>query len=236
MELHDNRHYSFSAIVAAAGNSTRMDGTDKLFADLEGFPVLVRTLKVLDSVDSINEIILVISEKNIHRIRDLMEKNPLSKLIKVIEGGRTRQESVYAGVTAAKGDFVAIHDGARPFVTSNLIRSIFKETSEFDAVIPAIPVVDTIKRVDARGMVTGTIDRAGVFQVQTPQVIRRDTWLKAYEYILKTKNFVTDDASMLEYAGIPVKVVPGSRFNIKITVPDDIIIGRIIINKLARNG
>lgn len=236
MDLSNTGHYRFSAIVAAAGSSTRMDGADKLFADLGGLPVIIRTLKILDDIESVDEIILVISEKNIQRARDLMEKTHLRKLIKIIEGGNTRQKSVYAGVIEAKGEFLVIHDGARPFVTTGFIRSLLKETSEFDAVIPAIPVVDTIKRVDHRGMVNGTIDRTNVFQVQTPQIIRRENWIKAYEYISKEKQVVTDDASMLESAGFPVKVAAGSRLNIKITVPDDIILGEMIIKILAQDG
>ena len=236
MELNNYSQFSFSAVVAAAGCSTRMDGTDKLFADLEGLPVLVRTLNVLASVEPICEIVLVVSEKNIPRVRDLLEKYSFSKLIKVIEGGETRQASVCAGVIAANGNFVVIHDGARPFVSSDLIKSLLNETQELDAVIPAIPVVDTIKRVDDRGMVRETIDRTGVFQVQTPQVFRKDTWLKAYKYILTNNQIVTDDASMLESAGFPVKVLPGSRLNIKITVPDDIKMGRMIINKSVQDG
>lgn len=236
MDFFSNSHRRFSAVIAAAGSSERMGGNDKLFIDLEGLPVIVRTLNAVASVESIDKIILAVSAKNIDRTRDLLEERTFRKLIKVIEGGKTRQESVYAGVIEAESDFVLIHDGARPFITAGFIQSLLDETLEYDAVIPAIPVVDTIKRVDDLGMVSETIDRSNLFMVQTPQVIRRDVWLKAYEHISINRQIVTDDASMLESAGFQVKVVLGSGLNIKITSPDDILSGRIIINQLDKDG
>ncbi len=178
----------------------------------------------------------MVSQKNILRAKKILEKTPFRKLMLIIEGGKTRQESVYAGVSAAKGEFLVIHDGARPFVTARFIKSILAYIPEFDAVIPAIPVIDTIKSVDDQGMVNKTIDRSGIFLVQTPQVIKKDNWLKAYEFIQKKRSIVTDDASMLESAGFPVKVVSGSRLNIKITVRDDLVLGKMIIDILTNDG
>ncbi len=219
-----------SLIVLAAGNSSRMDGCNKQIMILDDEkPVLVHTLQVFEEVSSIHEIIVVTREQDIILIGDMLKNFRVNKKVKaIVPGGATRQDSVVAGLQHVTGEKVLIHDGARPFVTESIIDSVIQSLAEFDAVIPGVPVKDTIKRKTDTNEVCETVPREDLIAVQTPQGFTTKMMIAAHQKAKEDGIFVTDDASVAEYAGIPVKIISGDYKNIKITTPDDILIANAI--------
>jgi 2-C-methyl-D-erythritol 4-phosphate cytidylyltransferase len=213
-----------SAIIAAAGESRRMDGIDKVLAPLGGRPVISHVLDVFDGCKSIDNIVLVVNEKSLDVCQKLAAK--LSIPTDVCLGGKRRQDSVAAGLQALKGcDWVIIHDGARPLVTKELIEEGLKAAKETGAAVAAVPVTDTIKVAGDDRIVHQTPPRQNLWAVQTPQVFRLDIITKAYRQAPE----VTDDASLVERAGYKVKLYMGSYDNIKITTPRDLLIVEAIL-------
>ena len=211
-------------VVVAAGASTRMGGTDKLFAVVAGRPVLAWTLAVLAATPLVDRIVVVASAG---RVADLASAAWLpGRGVEVVEGGRRRQDSVAAGVAAlgngAPDDVVLVHDGARPLVSSELVVRVTSATRRHGAAIPVVPVVETLKRVED-GRIAGTVDRSSLVAAQTPQGIRRDVLARAWA--LRPPGGAptwTDEAALLEACRIPVDAVPGESTNIKVTRPDDL--------------
>ena len=223
-----NQH-KVGAIIVAAGESRRMGGLDKVFAPLGGRPVLARVLDAFDSCPSIDQVVVVVSEKNLARCRKLIAEEKRSKPIEVCAGGRRRQDSVAAGLTKLKGcDWVIIHDCARPLVTRDFIERGLREARETGAAVAAVPVTDTIKITDDDGIVLKTPARQNLWAVQTPQVFRFDIIARAYE---QAKGEVTDDASLVERLGYKVKLYLGAYDNIKITNPDDLALAEVLLQK-----
>jgi 2-C-methyl-D-erythritol 4-phosphate cytidylyltransferase len=216
------------AIITAAGYGRRM-GKPKQFIEIGGKPILEWSLSAFEAAEFIDEIILVVNEEGIDQAR----KFKASKLKQVVAGGKERQDSVYAGLKALPEEvgIVAIHDGARPFVSSEIIENAVAEAKECGAVVVGVPVSDTIKAVDSRRLtVNHTLKREELWAAQTPQVFKRDVILRAYEEG-KEKYRVTDDAMLVEKIGIPVKMVMGSYRNIKITNPEDLKIAQGYLRK-----
>lgn len=223
-----NNDKTFTAVIPAAGKSTRMQGIDKLFADLAGKPVIIRTLEAISADRRIGNIILTVSPDVVSIINNILKKYPITKLIKVVEGGRKRQDSVYEGIINATGDYVVIHDGARPLLSKSLLKRILDSVDSTPGVIPAFAVSDTIKKVNDRGFVIKTLDRLKIVRIQTPQVFKKTVLMESYRVLEKRNITITDDSSVLEIAGYPVKTVKGSEFNIKITNPEDLELARAI--------
>ena len=225
------------AVVAAAGSSRRMNGIDKLFALVGGTPVIARTCLAFEVNENVSEIVVVTKKDNVAAVRKLLDGCGVSKLKAVVAGGETRAESVEKGVAALSDcEFVAIHDGARPFVSQKLINDCADTAYERGSAVPVIPSDDTLKSVSV-GTVTGTVDRSAVYRVQTPQIFRKDVYLNALERFGGVA--FTDDCGMLEAAGETVAVCEGARENIKITVPADLEYGRFLIggeNAVCRTG
>lgn len=218
-----------AAVIAAAGESRRMNGLDKLFAPLGGKPVIVRTIDVFQSSGVIDEIILVLSVANIKTGRRLVEGEGWSKVSAVVCGGPRRQDSVYAGLKKVKnGKWVVIHDGARPLVTRELIVKGLEAAEETGSAAAAVPATDTIKVVKDDMLVAETPPRKELWAVQTPQVFRLDIILKAHEEV---KEEATDDAALVERLGFPVKLFVGSYDNIKIATPTDVTIAEALWRK-----
>lgn len=217
----ENHKYT-SAIIAAAGNGTRMKSeTAKQFILIDETPVLAITLTAFEKASEIDEIIIVTRETDIDAVKNLAEKFNISKLSSVVCGGETRQESISNALEAVKGDIVLIHDGARPFVTQKQINSVAASLYINDAAALGIPVTDTIKSVDG-DIITGTIDRSTLVSIQTPQGFKTEIIKKAHS-VAKTNGLsATDDCALCEHMGIKVKVVTGSPANIKLTTPDDL--------------
>jgi 2-C-methyl-D-erythritol 4-phosphate cytidylyltransferase/2-C-methyl-D-erythritol 2,4-cyclodiphosphate synthase len=210
-----------AAIIAAGGKSRRMSGEDKLLADLGGVPVMIRAVSAFERAESVSEIIIAAAPESAGRIRDLCEKHGVSKLKAVVNGGESRRESVLNAVNEVSPDIeiIAVHDGARPFITPEDINKLIASAKEKGAVIPAVRVKDTIKTVSG-GRIISTPDRDGLYAAQTPQVFRLADYLEAAR---KTEGVpVTDDALMLEEAGFPVFITEGDYNNIKITTPEDL--------------
>lgn len=220
---------SFTAIVPAAGTSKRMMGQNKLLADLGGKPLIARTLKVISLEPRIEKIILVSNYENFDVFLDILKNYPVEKKIEMVEGGEERQHSVYHGVLRSTSDFVVIHDGARPFLSRDLLARLLDSADDNMGVIPGIPMSDTIKRVSNEKFATETIERRDVYRIQTPQVFRRENLLKAYESAGINERIITDDAGIMEAAGYPIKIIEGSELNFKITTPQDLIIARAMI-------
>ncbi|MBQ4369677.1 MAG: 2-C-methyl-D-erythritol 4-phosphate cytidylyltransferase [Oscillospiraceae bacterium] len=218
-----------SAVVAAAGSSSRMGGGDKLFAEVRGIPVLARTLLELESSESISEIIVVTREESMDKVKRLCFEYSIDKLSAVIKGGDTRLGSVYKGALAAdkSAQFIAIHDGARPFLTQKLIRDTLEAAKKYSAALPALPLTDTIKRVE-KDFAVATADRSSMMAAQTPQIFRAEMIKAALCSACEKGESVTDDAAALELLGAACATVPGDRLNIKITTADDLVLAEAI--------
>lgn len=220
-----------TAIILAAGASSRMKGTDKQLLTIGGVPVIVRSALNFQECSEVSEIIIAAREDNCAEIEELCRSNGVTKLIKVCAGGSTRAESAsiafsYAGNT----DITAIHDGARPFADSQLITKVLNDAYEYKAAIAAVPVKDTIKAAGG-GFIEATPDRRGLYSAQTPQAFHTTL----YREMLNTGGDFTDDSQLAERLGIKVKITEGSYDNIKITTPEDIAQGEIIARK-KENG
>ena len=218
-----------SAVVVAAGSSTRM-GTDKLMLTLGGIPVIVRTLKAVEAAPSVDEIILVTREDMMVPLSQLCQEFALTKVTKVIRGGKTRTESVRLGTLEASGDaqVIAIHDGARPLVTTEVIENAIAQALESGAAAPAVPVKDTIK-VARKGIVESTPDRASLFAVQTPQVFEASLIRAALQKALDDGAELTDDCSAVERLGMKVVLTEGDVRNLKLTTPEDILTAEALL-------
>ncbi len=216
-------HHSYcTVVVVAAGNSTRM-GKDKLFLELDGVPVLARTLKALDGCQAVDEIIVVTRKETLDEIASMRDAYKLTKLKKVVIGGATRTESALAGVSEAdkKAKIICIHDGVRPFVTNEIIEDVVHYAVLYHAAAPAVPVKDTIKMA-AAGVVTETPDRSRLYAVQTPQAFQADIIKAALTKAVTDGVSYTDDCAAVEAIGVHAYLSRGSEENIKITTPPDL--------------
>ncbi len=217
------------AVIVAAGSSRRMGGEDKIFSVLHGQQLLARVIDVFQNCGAIGQIVVVLNWDNIERGRKLAAKRGWSKVSNVCLGGERRQDSVKNGLSLVKScKWVVIHDGARPFVTADLIERGLEAARETGAAIAGVPATDTIKLVDRQNMVIETPERERLWAVQTPQVFRFDIINEAYGTVRKD---VTDDASIVESAGGKVKVYMGSNDNIKVTTPGDLEIAKMLLRK-----
>ena len=222
-------HHSYcTVVVVAAGNSTRM-GKDKLFLELDGVPVLARTLKALDGCHAVDEIIVVTRKETLDEIASMRDAYKLTKLKKVVIGGATRTESALAGVSEAdkKAKIICIHDGVRPFVTNEIIEDVVHYAVLYHAAAPAVPVKDTIKMA-AAGVVTETPDRSRLYAVQTPQAFQADIIKAALTKAVTDGVSYTDDCAAVEAIGVHAYLSRGSEENIKITTPPDLFLAEAI--------
>ena len=219
-----------TAVIVAAGSSQRM-GSDKIFAALGGWPVLVRTIRAFEEAELVDEIIVVTREEKLQMVADLVKKYELGKVRKVIIGGKTRVESCLAGVSEAdhRAELIAIHDGARPLVSQPVIRSTIRAAEEYYAAVPVVRSTDTLKLLDKDGVVAGSVDRETIFRVQTPQVFRADLIKGALTEAMKRNLPITDDCSAMELMNIKTHTVEGDEDNIKLTTPRDMVIAEAIL-------
>lgn len=218
------------AVIVAGGNASRMGGIDKVMADLGGKPVIWHAVKSFQDCDAIREIVIVTREDLITPIAGVCRG--FSKVTAVVAGGTSRQASVRNGLNALSGKITlaAIHDGARPLASWQLIDRVVRAAISYGAAAPAIPVKDTIKVVRG-GMVDSTPDRKTLMAVQTPQVFDFDILRAAHRKVEQDGVEVTDDCAAVEYLGMSVKIVEGAEQNIKITTPMDLQIANILLEE-----
>ena len=224
-----------SAIIVAAGQGRRMVGDRrKQYLILAGLPILTRTLMVFARCDAVNEIILVVPEDDIDFCRDtILEPEGLNHKIVLISGGKRRQDSVFNGLKNVNPncDIVVIHDGVRPFVQNEHITKCIDGAIRFGACIMGLPTYETLKQVDPSDHIIRTLKRDDIWLAQTPQAFRHELLRQAHERA-RIENFTaTDDASLLEWLGETVKIVMGSRRNIKITVKEDLLMARWMLQE-----
>ena len=217
-------------VIVAAGASTRFGGQDKLTAELCGMTILARSVAAYEGAASVARIVLVAAGERMTELGAIASAAAPRKYHSTVAGGARRRDSVEAGLRACATRHVAIHDGARPLVTSGLIERVIAAAEGRPGAIAAIPVTDTIKEVHA-GTITGHPERTGLWAAQTPQVVLRQAWLDA---AVMSENDETDDAAMLSRLGIECAVVEGSWENIKITRPLDMDVATAILQ--ARSG
>lgn len=219
-----------SAVILAAGSSQRM-GQDKTLMMLGSMPVLARTLLAFEKSEHVDEIIVVTRMEKIQEIAELCHNSGVTKLRMVVCGGATRMESALAGVSACdkNAKLIAIHDGARPLVTAELISRTVYAAEKFISAVPVIPSTDTLKLVDENGVIVGTADRSSIFRVQTPQIFHSDMIKGALTKAVKDGLTITDDCSAMDMMGVKTHVVDGDVENIKLTTPSDILTAEAII-------
>jgi 2-C-methyl-D-erythritol 4-phosphate cytidylyltransferase len=218
-----------TAILLAAGSGSRMrSGADKALVNLSGRPVIAYSLKTLSRSPEIRQIIIVVNRNNCSGIMRLVKAGNFAKVCRIIAGGRRRQDSLASGlrVLDKRTRFVLVHDAARPFVGVKIIADCLKEARKSGAAVAGVPVKATIKECASGNLVRRTLNRERLWEIQTPQVFRKELILEAFERFGR-KN-VTDDANLVEKLGKRVKIVGGTYFNIKITTPEDLVFGRAI--------
>ena len=223
-----------AAIIVAAGASTRMAGTNKILTVLENLPVICRTVNVFDKCSMIDEIIVVTQKELLEKVSRYLKA--YEKMRMVVAGGETRTDSVMAGLAAVsdRAQLVAVHDGARPLVTGEVICRTVTKAKKFAAAAPAVRVKDTIK-VSSDGSVEETPDRSTLYAVQTPQVFDRDLLAAALLNAREKGLSITDDCSAVEALGMPVQLTDGDEENLKITTPLDLDLAALILHRRANS-
>ena len=218
------------AVIVAAGSASRMGGIDKVMAQLDGEPMVVRSVRAFQECDAIREIVVVTRPDLIVAVRDLC--SGFDKVTAVVAGGKDRPASVSNGLAALseKVKLAAIHDGARPLISWQIIDRAVRAANTYGAAAPAIPVKDTIKVVQG-GIVKETPERKNLYAVQTPQVFDFDLLRGALKKAVLDKAEITDDCSAVERMGMSVKIVEGDERNLKITTPIDLTIAKMLLEE-----
>ena len=219
------------AVIVAAGSASRMGGIDKVMAPLGGEPMILRTVRTFQQCDAIKEIVIVTRQDLLVNIMGLCDE--FDKVKAVVVGGSNRQESVWAGLNALSGKvkLAAVHDGARPLITWEVIDRTVRAANTYGAAAPAIPVKDTIKVVKG-GVVMATPDRKALQAVQTPQIFDFDLLRGALKKAAQDGAEVTDDCSAVERLEMSVKIVEGDERNLKVTTPMDLKIAQMLLEEM----
>lgn len=224
-----------SAVVVAAGSARRMEGIDKVLAPLGELPILVHTLSAFEDCPAFDEVVVVTREDLLVEVSRLCRDYSLQKVTKVVVGGAERIDSVRAGIQEVRSDaaLIAIHDGARPLVTQQILDETVAQAARSGAAAPAIPVTDTIKRAQD-GRTVETVDRSSLWAMQTPQIFEAGLIRAAIEKAVADQEPLTDDCAAVERLGMPVTLTQGSRENIKVTTPFDLLLGEAILELRGR--
>ncbi|NOX34786.1 MAG: 2-C-methyl-D-erythritol 4-phosphate cytidylyltransferase [Deltaproteobacteria bacterium] len=226
------------AIIVAAGKGLRMESkTKKQYLELDGIPVLTRTIMKFDDCDMLHEIILVIPGKDFNYCeKHIIDPFLFSKKIHLVEGGKVRQDSVLNGLKFVrertediKKTIVLIHDGVRPFVDQGIIENSILNALEYKACIPCIKITETVKEKSPGTSILKTLDRRFLYTAQTPQAFEFNLIFRAFDHAVKTSFLGTDDASLVEHLGHKVAIIKGSKLNMKITTPEDLVLGKYLL-------
>lgn len=222
------------AIIVAAGEGKRIGGErSKQFVEIAGKPILYYTLDRFESCNLIDEIVLVLPQKDLdYAAGEIVDRFGFRKIRRIVAGGRERQDSVYCGLKAITDtpEIVVIHDGVRPFVNSSKIEASIATCRRAGAVILAIPARCTIKE-GKNGYVVKTIERDRLWEVQTPQTFKYEIILAAYQQAFSEGFYATDDSALVERLGYKVKILPGEGKNIKITSPEDLELAELLLRR-----
>lgn len=224
-----------TAVIVAAGRSSRFGGnTNKQIVEIAGQPVVLRTINAFERAETVREIVVVTSEELIPVLSDYIHERAFEKVTQVVRGGDTRQQSAAIGAACCsrRTCFIAIHDGARPFVSPALIDEVNRAAYTYGNAIPGLPPIDTVKLVNADRVVEQTLDRASVICVQTPQTFGLRQYLSALAAARANDLDYTDDSQLMEAAGVAVHIVDGQPDNIKITTPNDLLLAHRIADQL----
>ena len=229
------------AIIAAAGLGRRMQqDTPKTYLHLAGKPVLIHTLEVFEKVPEVQEVLVVVHPEDLEFCQEeIIDPYPLKKVLRLVPGGKERQDSVYHALKVLKKEeneleVVLVHDGVRPLVDPALVQQVVAAARRYGGAILGIPCQDTLKRVNSRGEVTATVDRQELWQVQTPQAFRAALLWRAYQEAMNREFYATDEAALVEALGETVVVVPGTCLNLKITTPDDLKMAEAILASMQK--
>ncbi|MED3561262.1 2-C-methyl-D-erythritol 4-phosphate cytidylyltransferase [Bacillus xiapuensis] len=222
----------YQVILPAAGQGKRMGaGKNKLLIELNGIPVLIHTLRVFEEDEQCDGLILAIHPQDEAEFHSLLKKYHITKVKSLVPGGKERQHSIHHALKTVKdGGIILVHDAARPFIQKEHINRLNETAEKTGAAIIGVPVKDTMKTVRNQ-MVLGTIERSGLWAVQTPQAFRVSVLLEAYEKAERENYLGTDDASLVERIPHPVTMVEGDYDNIKLTTPEDLFFAEAILKK-----
>lgn len=212
-------------IIPASGSGIRFGSKiPKQFLKIDGKEIIAHTIERFHSLKIIDEIYIAAQADNFDKLKKIISKNIFTKVKSIVEGGETRQASVFNAlnvIECEKNDVIMVHDAVRPFLSKKLIIDLIDECHKSGGVIPGIKINDTVKRTDEKQFIQKTLSRENLWTVQTPQVFRCDIIKNSFAKAV-AKNFVgTDEAAVVEFAGYPVKIIPGEKTNIKITVKED---------------
>jgi 2-C-methyl-D-erythritol 4-phosphate cytidylyltransferase len=218
-----------AAVIPAAGVGRRMQqDIPKTYLSLAGKPILIHTLEVFEKVPEVHEVLVVVHPEDLEFCQEnILAPHPLKKVLRLVPGGKERQDSVYNALKVLKKEaeeleVILIHDGVRPLVAPALVGQVVAAARRHGAAILGIPCQDTLKRVSSRKEVLDTVDRRELWQVQTPQAFRAALLWQAYQEAMSRRFYATDEAALVEALGKPVVVVQGSPLNLKITTQDDL--------------
>lgn len=221
-------------VIAAAGLGSRMNSKlNKQYMLIKGRPVLAYALDAFENFDAVDSMVVVANSADIEYCKNaIVKKYGYQKVIGVISGGKERQDSVWSGLRTFENHtgLVAIHDGARPLLTKQLLVDLLSAAERWDAAVPGVPARDTLKKVDEKGFIVDTLDRSRIVAVQTPQVFNFEMLWKAFQMAYAEGIYGTDDASLFErYIG-RVKIVKSDNRNLKITTPEDIAVAESLLS------
>lgn len=228
------------AVIPAAGSGSRLGtGVRKQFFPLKGKPILVHTIQRFEQCSDVDEIAVAVPEEAIVEAESLISRYRLHKVSKIVAGGDKRQDSVFSvlkRLTLKPTDIVLVHDGVRPFVQPQRISEMVNICREHDAVVMAIQPKDTIRRSNGGGFFDQTLDRAALWLIQTPQAFKAELLLRAFEKAQKERFYSTDEGALVERLGVKAKIIEGSYDNIKVTTPEDLELGALILERWIGAG
>ncbi|MFY8162337.1 MAG: 2-C-methyl-D-erythritol 4-phosphate cytidylyltransferase [Candidatus Kapaibacteriota bacterium] len=224
---------SVTVIISAGGVGNRFgDNTPKQFLDLNGKPIIIRTIEIFEKIEAVDNIVVAVNSEWFSKLNELIKEYHITKVKEVIIGGKTRQASVYNAIrttTAKESEVILIHDAVRPLVSADLINKMIEEVEEYGAVIPALKVKDTIKSVTKGGNSVKTLERDSLYSAQTPQVFWFDIISNSFDSAMKNNSIVSDDSALVELSGYKVRIIEGEEMNIKITTQLDLKIAELIL-------
>jgi len=222
----------FSAVILAGGSASRMNGINKQLALLDGIPVVIRSALAFERSSEVSEIILAVPSGEEERYAALCSQYGVTKLKTAVHGGATRFLSVKNALAQVSTDctHIAIHDGARPLISTEDVDRVLRDAAEYNAAIAAAPVTDTIKQT-SNGVISSTPDRSALYAAQTPQAFLKSLYLSCVERLGSRAEELTDDSALLELCGEQVHITPVTACNMKVTRPQDLAIAEAVLKR-----